>query len=253
MNPSKSLITNEARDAGGITDPRQLQTKKDIDEASHGPRGQLQTKKGIDEASPGPREAPVRLKNGVSPLLRPLARDFVPGQHDVICNSGRASKTHSGNVWFGRMVASLCGRMVAARGTAAGGILLNEILSHVKRRAVSGMGGFVMKNNDDARWYQMSDQAAREVIDQVRRSEAFSRNRSDTKIREHGYLLKIDPPHIRVHRPLVSGCLFSTIQPQRPRYKRNVHQRQTSSMSNPRTANDGSKPQHRLYYEREEK
>jgi hypothetical protein len=98
----------------------------------------------------------------------PLLDGFKPGRYDVICCRGRGPRKHPGNLWFVKLVESKCERYVAAKGKVAKSFIVTEVLDTVRK--FSGDGGFVKKNPDDGKWYEVGDHLAREKIGQVRPS-----------------------------------------------------------------------------------
>jgi hypothetical protein len=109
--------------------------------------------------------------------MRLLPENFVPGEFDVICGRGRRVFNHIGNERFRQLVATYLERYQHTSQKLEKSFILSEIVVAVRRATPSG-GGFVKKDNDSERWYEVGDFLAREKTSQAFRDLLHEQYRS---------------------------------------------------------------------------
>lgn len=94
-----------------------------------------------------------------------LPLDFVPGENDVICGRGRKAFSHIGNERFRRLVEGRLAEYSSASSKLEKSYILSDIVVEV--RQISPNGGFVKRDTQSGRWYEVGDFLAREKTSQA--------------------------------------------------------------------------------------
>eukprot|EP00523_Entomoneis_sp_CCMP467_P023275 CAMPEP_0168830644 /NCGR_PEP_ID=MMETSP0727-20121128/1636_1 /TAXON_ID=265536 /ORGANISM="Amphiprora sp., Strain CCMP467" /LENGTH=361 /DNA_ID=CAMNT_0008883879 /DNA_START=66 /DNA_END=1151 /DNA_ORIENTATION=- len=90
----------------------------------------------------------------------PLAHNFSPGEHDVICGRGKQVYQHEGNVRFRSLVAERMNEYDEAESKAEKTMIVSQIIDHVRNS--DPPGGFV--RFEEGAWYEVGDFVAREKV-----------------------------------------------------------------------------------------
>jgi len=178
----KDLIRMFQRDCASIWGSVQedhVHAAAHADEGEHQPSPVDESYDSVDEdTSDDDKERTYRKTVKKFEPMTPLAIDFEPGPHDVICSRGSLPKKHPGNIWFVSLVEQNCERYIQAEGKMAKSIIVSEILDVVRKNSPGG--GFV-KMDDDGRWCETGDHLAREKIGQCFRDRLHTRYSSSSK------------------------------------------------------------------------
>jgi hypothetical protein len=94
--------------------------------------------------------------------MRALARDFQPGQYDVICARGKRALQHEGNKRFRAMIEKNLSSYSSAANKVEKSLIVSSIIDCVRKN--SPHGGFVKEEN--GQWYEVGDHVAREKTGQ---------------------------------------------------------------------------------------
>ncbi|KAL7570266.1 hypothetical protein ACA910_020688 [Epithemia clementina (nom. ined.)] len=97
--------------------------------------------------------------------MRLLPEGYRPGEHDVLCGRGRKCFNHSGNVKFRAIVQSFLPQYSKAVAKLEKSYILSDVVEQVRKN--SGVGGFIKKDPDTGRWYEVGDFLAREKTSQA--------------------------------------------------------------------------------------
>jgi len=90
---------------------------------------------------------------------------YEPGEHDVLCGRGRKCFNHAGNVKFRAIVQSFLPQYSKAAAKLEKSYILSDVVEQVRKN--SGEGGFIKKDSDSGRWYEVGDFLAREKTSQA--------------------------------------------------------------------------------------
>lgn len=101
--------------------------------------------------------------NGNNMRLLPVG--YEPGEHDVLCGRGRKCFNHMGNVKFRAIVQSFLPQYSKAVAKLEKSYILSDVVEQVRKN--SGIGGFIKKDPDSGRWYEVGDFLAREKTSQA--------------------------------------------------------------------------------------
>lgn len=96
---------------------------------------------------------------------RLLPEGYRPGEHDVLCGRGRKCFNHTGNVRFRAIVQSFLPQYSKAVAKLEKSYILSDVVEQVRKN--SGEGGFIRKDPDTNRWYEVGDFLAREKTSQA--------------------------------------------------------------------------------------
>ena len=94
-----------------------------------------------------------------------LSEDFEPGPYDVICAWGKAAKEHPGYIRYRNVVKENLVRYDSSVTKVERTSIVTDIVDYV--RSHSPKGGFVKKDTETGRWYEVGDHIAREKVGQV--------------------------------------------------------------------------------------
>jgi len=97
--------------------------------------------------------------------MRLLPEGYGPGEHDVLCGRGRKCFNHAGNVKFRAIVQSFLPQYSKAVAKLEKSYILSDVVEQVRKN--SGVGGFIKKDPDSGRWYEVGDFLAREKTSQA--------------------------------------------------------------------------------------
>lgn len=92
----------------------------------------------------------------------PLAYDFQPGEHDVICSRGKGAYTHIGNRNFRNLIDQHAERYAATQSRAEKSVLIMAVEDIVQRRSPNG--GFVKFCKRTNAYVRIGNCRAREKI-----------------------------------------------------------------------------------------
>lgn len=109
--------------------------------------------------------------------MTPLAPNFVPGPHDVICARGKEAKNHEGNKRYKALIQQSLEKYSQASSKYEKSIIVTEIIEAVRK--ASPNGGFVKE--EGGQWYEVGDHLAREKAGQSLRDSLHSKYKSSTK------------------------------------------------------------------------
>ena len=104
-------------------------------------------------------------KEDSSHNMRLLPVGYKPGEHDVLCGRGRKCFNHAGNVKFRAIVQSFLPQYSKAMAKLEKSYILSDVVEQVRKN--SGEGGFIKKDPDTSRWYEVGDFLAREKTSQA--------------------------------------------------------------------------------------
>ena len=97
--------------------------------------------------------------------MQALPENFVPGENDVICGRGRKAFNHIGNERFRQLVEKRLEEYSNAVAKLEKSYILSDIVCEVRQRSPDG--GFVKKDTNSGRWYEVGDFLAREKTSQA--------------------------------------------------------------------------------------
>jgi len=105
-----------------------------------------------------------RKTPGVSICMTLLPEDFKPSENDVFCGRGRLCKNWPGNIAYRQLVQSKLTEYSKVNTKHLKSYILDDIVKSVREKA--GIGGFVKKDEETGRWYEIGDFLAREKTSQ---------------------------------------------------------------------------------------
>lgn len=147
-----------------------------------------------EDSSGSRRPKNLLAKGEAGKTMKFLPEGFTPGPYDVICGRGRRCFNHIGNHRFRKIVARYINRYSQCVAKLEKTTILAEIVTHV--RSLSPHGGFVKKDPESGRWYEVGDFLAREktsqafrdaLHDQYRSSNAFKKKRRQEENNDYYY------------------------------------------------------------------
>lgn len=97
--------------------------------------------------------------------MRMLPENYEPCDDDVLCGRGRKCFDHPGNVKFRSLVISMLPAYNKAVAKLEKSYILSDVVEQVRKN--SGVGGFIRKDPDSGRWYEVGDFLAREKTSQA--------------------------------------------------------------------------------------
>ena len=104
-------------------------------------------------------------KDDSAHTMRFLPEGYKPGDHDVLCGRGRKCFNHAGNVKFRAIVQSFLPQYNKAIAKLEKSYILSDVVEQVRKN--SGQGGFIKKDPNTGRWYEVGDFLAREKTSQA--------------------------------------------------------------------------------------
>ena len=110
--------------------------------------------------------------------MTPLEGNFVPGPMDVVCCRGRAVHKYRGNINFRSLVNKNIEKYSSTKSKINKSYIIMSIVDQIRQESPNG--GFVKRNKDDGRWYEIGDHLAREKVSQCLRDSLSPIYRSST-------------------------------------------------------------------------
>lgn len=109
-----------------------------------------------------------------------LPETFQPSDFDIIVGRGKVCYRHAGNLRLNRMVASVLNTYSSPEATKKSkSDLIKQIMAQIRASSSHG-GGFVKKDLESGRWFEVSEAIAREKISQCFRDALNDRYKSST-------------------------------------------------------------------------
>lgn len=115
-------------------------------------------------SEPEPILTVERKTPGVSIEMALLPENYQPSEHDVLCGRGGVCRNWPGNLAYRRLIEERLDEYAVATSKNPKRKILDEIIGEVRRR--SGVGGFIKKDDDTGRWYEVGNFLAREKTSQ---------------------------------------------------------------------------------------
>merc|ERR1719469_1766371 len=111
--------------------------------------------------------------------MTPLEANFLPGPKDVVCCRGRGVCKYEGNINFRSVVGQNLEKYSSTKSKTTKSYIIMSIVDRIRKESLSG--GFVKRNKDDGKWYEIGDHLAREKVSQCLRDSLSQKYRSSTK------------------------------------------------------------------------
>jgi len=108
------------------------------------------------------------INKGLDRLSPQLPIDFVPGEHDIIVESGNKNFHHAGNKRFRKKIADKMIQYSNTKSKYGKSFIVSSIIAVVRRESPNG--GFVKKDSKTGRWFEIGDFLAREKTSQALRN-----------------------------------------------------------------------------------
>jgi len=123
----------------------------------------------------------VRRSESQGPI--DLPESFFPSDNDVICGRGKQYQNHSGNKKFRKIIDSNLERYDKAESKPQKSRVVIAIVDLIRDNC-KPFGGFVDKNADTGRWFEIGDSQAREKVGHALRFHIASQKRKAKKAAE---------------------------------------------------------------------
>mmetsp|Transcript_9147 Transcript_9147/g.14201 ORF Transcript_9147/g.14201 Transcript_9147/m.14201 type:complete len:270 (-) Transcript_9147:249-1058(-) len=101
------------------------------------------------------------LQEKTEDTIKILPPGYVPTDFDVICGKGLRVKRHPGNIRFRTTIRKYMPEFQNARSKLEKGVIYSNIMDYMQKD-----GGFVKQDKATQRWYEVSENVAREKIGQ---------------------------------------------------------------------------------------
>ena len=111
-----------------------------------------------------------------------LPKEFEPGFHDVLLGRGKRCYQHFGTKNFLSVVASTLGKYSSATSKAEKSRIIVSVVSKIQKR--NPYGGFIKKDSETGRWYQVGEFVARERTSQAFRDALHDSYKSSNSSRK---------------------------------------------------------------------
>ena len=136
-----------------------------------------------------------------------LPLDFIPGDNHIIIGRGRATKMHSANVKFDKMIASIARAYQDAPSKSQKGIVLSKLIAEI--HAPSASAGFVKKDPETGRWHSVEESLARTTSAQAIRNYLSGDYRSSKQFKSKRRLQQIHQTSMSTASPTKSPAVPS--------------------------------------------
>jgi len=113
-----------------------------------------------------------------------LPAGYTPGDHDIIIGRGKSVKTHTANVKFSRLVASIAVHYQAAASKGQKGAILSKLIHDMD-------AGFIKRDLSTGRWMRVNEDLARTTAAQAIRNHLSEDYRSSKQFKSMRRLQQI--------------------------------------------------------------
>jgi len=116
--------------------------------------------------------------------MTPLPNDYIPGEYDVICAKGKFAKSHSGNIFYCKLIQHSLPVYKDASTKFEKSMIVSEIVDEIRSRSsnASDGGGFIRRRSGI--FYEAGDHFAREKVGQSLRDSLSNMYRSSAKAKK---------------------------------------------------------------------